>query len=35
MMGIGWQFKNLAAAVRSSPLFGDISGAAVRDKGAR
>jgi hypothetical protein len=31
VLGIGWQFRNIATAIRSVPLYGDISGAAVRD----
>ena len=31
-VGIGWQFKNLAAWVRSQPLYGDISGTSVKDQ---
>jgi hypothetical protein len=30
--GIGWQLKNLAAWVRSQPLYGNISGASVKDQ---
>ena len=33
-VGIGWQFKNIAAWVRSQPLYGDISGTSVKDQGA-
>jgi hypothetical protein len=35
VVGIGWQFKNIAAAVRSTPLYGEISGTSVRDHSAR
>jgi hypothetical protein len=31
-VGIGWQFKNLAAWVRSQPLYGDISGTSVKNQ---
>ena len=31
-VGIGWQFKNIAAWIRSQPLYGDISGASVKDQ---
>jgi hypothetical protein len=31
-VGIGWQLKNIAAWVRSQPLYGDISGTSVRDQ---
>jgi hypothetical protein len=31
-LGIGWQFKNIAAAIRSTPLYGEISGTSVRDQ---
>ena len=31
LIGISWQFKNIAAAIRSTPLYGGISGTAVRD----
>jgi hypothetical protein len=30
-VGIGWQFKNIAAWIRSQPLYGDISGTSVKD----
>jgi hypothetical protein len=33
-VGIGWQLRNITAAVRSAPLYGDISGTSVRDYGA-
>ena len=33
-VGIGWQFKNIAAWVRSQPLYGDISGVSVKDQSA-
>jgi hypothetical protein len=33
VVGIGWQFKNIATAIRPTPLYGDISGASVRDQG--
>ena len=32
VIGIGWQFKNIAAWVRSQPLYGDISGTSVKDR---
>lgn len=32
VVGIGWQFKNIATAIRSTPLYGDISGTSVRDQ---
>jgi hypothetical protein len=35
VLGIGWQFKNIAAAIRSVPLYGDISGTAVRDRSVK
>jgi hypothetical protein len=31
-IGIGWQLKNIAAWVRSEPLYGDISGTTVKDQ---
>ena len=31
LIGISWQFKNIAAAIRSTPLYGGMSGTAVRD----
>ena len=31
LIGISWQFKNIAAAIRSTPLYGGISGTAVKD----
>jgi hypothetical protein len=33
-VGIGWQVKNLAAWVRSQPLYGDISGTSVKNQTA-
>jgi hypothetical protein len=30
-VGIGWQFKNIAAWIRSQPFYGDISGTSVKD----
>ena len=32
VLGVSWQFKNIATAIRSTPLYGDISGTAVRDR---
>ncbi len=29
--GIAWQFRNIAAWIRSTPLYGDISGTSVRN----
>ena len=31
VLGISWQFKNIEAAIRSTPLYGELSGVAVRD----
>jgi hypothetical protein len=31
VLGIGWQYKNIATAIRSTPLYGELSGTAVRD----
>ena len=31
VLGISWQFKNIATAIRSTPLYGELSGMAVRD----
>jgi hypothetical protein len=33
-VGIGWQFKNIAAWVRSPTPYGDISGVSVKDQSA-
>ena len=33
-VGIGWQSKNIAAWVRSQPLYGGISGTSVKDQSA-
>ena len=30
-VGIGWQFKNIGAWIRTIPLYGEISGTSVRD----
>ena len=32
VIGIAWQFKNIAAWVRPQPLYGDISGASVKNQ---
>jgi hypothetical protein len=32
VIGMAWQFKNIAAWVRSEPLYGDISGTSVKDQ---
>jgi hypothetical protein len=34
VIGIAWQFKNIVAWVRPQPLYGDISGASVKDQSA-
>jgi hypothetical protein len=31
VLGISWQFKNIDRAIRSTPLYGEISGMTVRD----
>jgi hypothetical protein len=33
VLGVGWQYKNIATAIRSTPLYGELSGLAVRDRG--
>jgi hypothetical protein len=32
VLGVTWQFKNISTAIRSTPLYGEISGTAVRDQ---
>jgi hypothetical protein len=32
VLGVGWQYKNIATAIRATPLYGDLSGTAVRDR---
>ena len=32
VIGIAWQFKNIAAWVRPQPLYGDISGTSVKNQ---
>ena len=32
VIGMAWQFKNIAVWVRSEPLYGDISGTSVKDQ---
>jgi len=34
VLGVSWQYKNIATAIRSTPLYGELSGMAVRDRGA-
>jgi hypothetical protein len=34
VIGIGWQFKNIVAWARTAPLYGNISGTSVKDRGA-
>jgi hypothetical protein len=31
VLGVSWQFKNISTAIRSTPLYGEISGVAVKD----
>jgi hypothetical protein len=31
VVGVAWQYKNIATAVRSTPLYGELSGTTVRD----
>ena len=33
VLGVSWQYKNIATAIRSTPLYGELSGMAVRDRG--